>query len=238
MSPSSPADSPRDVGVLIAAGGVGERAGGGTPKQFRSIAGVPMLLRAIRPFTRHPRVLQVVVALPPAYATDPPAWLAEVAGSGLRLVAGGVTRAASVRAALDAVASDCRIILVHDAARPFVGAETVDAVIATASRGIGAVPAIPVSDTLKRTDAGSARVIETVARQALWRAQTPQGFPRAMLNDAYARAERGGEAVAASDDAALVEAAGYPVELVPDTTTNLKITTAEDFVLGDALAAR
>lgn len=235
MSPSSPTASPPDVGVLLPAAGTGERAGAGVPKQFRAIGGVPMLLRAIRPFASHPRVGAIVVALPPADAHRPPPWLADLVGARLSVVPGGATRAASVRAALAALDAACHIVLVHDAARPFVAVETVDAVIAAATQGVAAVPAVPVTDTLKQVDDGL-RVTQTVGRAGLWRAQTPQGFPRVMLEEAYRRAGEPG--LRATDDAALAEAAGFPVAVVPDRPTNIKITTGDDFALAEALASR
>ncbi|HLQ21907.1 MAG TPA: 2-C-methyl-D-erythritol 4-phosphate cytidylyltransferase [Gemmatimonadales bacterium] len=218
------------------AAGRGERAGTGEPKQFRPIAGVPMLLRAIRPFAQHPRVREIVVALPSEFAAAPPPWLSGVAGDRLRLVAGGLTRAGSVRAGLAALSVECRIVLVHDAARPFVAPETVEAVIARAMAGVGAVAAVPVADTLKRVN--GARVAETVARQGLWRAQTPQGFPRELLERAYQAWGLAPAGADVTDDASIVEAAGLPVEVVVDRTTNFKITTPEDFAMAEALATR
>jgi 2-C-methyl-D-erythritol 4-phosphate cytidylyltransferase len=141
MSPSSAPDSPPDIGVLIAAGGRGERAGAGEPKQFRPIAGIPMLLRAVRPFAQHPRVRQIVIALPEAFVASPPAWLAGLLGRRLKTVAGGATRTASVRAALEALDPACSIVLVHDAARPFVSYEEIAAVVSAAARGVGALAA-------------------------------------------------------------------------------------------------
>ncbi len=232
MSPNSAHASPPDVGVLIPAAGRGERAGTGEPKQFRPIAGVPMLLRAIRPFAQHPRVRRIVVALPPEFVARPPAWLADLRGERLTLVAGGATRTASVRAALRALDADCRLVLVHDAARPFVSFEEIEGVITAAAAGVGALVALPVSDTLKQaSDAG--RVERTVPRNGLWHALTPQGFPRAMLEEAYRAA---GDAAAATDDAGLVEALGRSVVLVPGRAANFKVTSADDFVLAEALA--
>ena len=238
MSPNSPADSQRDVGVIIPAAGKGERAGQGDLKQFRRIGGVPMLLRAIRPFAAHPRVVEIAVALPRKFADKPPAWLAELSGEGLRLVAGGETRTESVLAGLHALSDRVRIVLVHDAARPFVQTETVSRVIDRAAVGVCAVAAIPLADTLKRVDPHGQRVFETVPRRGLWRAQTPQGFPRQILEESYQTWSGNRHTIDATDDAALVEAAGFPVELVPDRTTNLKVTTPEDFWLAEALAAR
>jgi len=231
MSPTSPAASRPDVGVLLPAGGRGERAGAGLPKQFRPIAGVPMLLRAIRPFAAHPRVRAIVVALPADAAEQPPDWLAPLLGDRLRVVPGGATRAASVRAALSALDPQCEIVLVHDAARPFVATDEIEAVVAAAEQGSGAVAAIPVSDTLKRSADGQ-RITATEPRHGLWRALTPQGFPRALLEDAYRTA---GE-LEPTDDAALVEAAGGTVVLVPGRTTNIKVTTADDFAVAEAMA--
>ncbi|MBI3982742.1 MAG: 2-C-methyl-D-erythritol 4-phosphate cytidylyltransferase [Gemmatimonadetes bacterium] len=234
MSPTSPADSQPDVGVLIPAAGRGERAGAGGLKQFRPIRGVPMLLRSIRPFAQHPRVWEVVVALPDAEVAQPPNWLAGLTGARLKLVAGGPNRMASVLAALATLDPRCRIVLVHDAARPFVARDTIDAVILAAEAGQGALAAVPVSDTVKRGDA-QRRVRETVERSDLWRAQTPQAFPRDVLETAYRAAESAGDN-APTDDAQLVERAGFPVVLVPDSATNIKVTTPEDFRLAEALA--
>jgi 2-C-methyl-D-erythritol 4-phosphate cytidylyltransferase len=226
-------NSPRDVGVLIAAAGKGIRAGGAEPKQFRLIAGIPMLERAIRPFSVHRRVRQVVVALPGATVENPPEWLNPSNSELLRLVEGGETRAHSVKAALDVLDAECRIVLVHDAARPFVSDETIEAVISVATKH-GALPAVPVSDTIKRGDEISRHVIETIDRRELWRAQTPQGCPRMMLERAY---ERAGSARVAefTDECALLEAAGFQVELVPDAAGNFKVTTEDDFFIAEAL---
>lgn len=235
MSPSSPAASPPDVGVLLPAAGRGERAGSGDLKQFRLIGGVPMLLRAIRPFAQHSRIRQIVVALPPEKVARPPAWLGHLVADGVRLVAGGATRADSVAAALAVLDPACRVVLVHDAARPFVDPEIINAVIDVAQSGVGAVAAIRVSDTLKRVSATDDLVDETVDRRTLWRAQTPQGFPRAILEEAYAARA----AVAdPTDDAQLVERLGHPIQIVPDRTTNIKVTSPDDFALAEALAAR
>jgi 2-C-methyl-D-erythritol 4-phosphate cytidylyltransferase len=235
-SVTSPAASRPDVGVIVVAAGAGVRAGPGEPKQFRSIYGVPMLLRALRPFTSHPDVAQVVVALPKGFAEHPPEWLGRVTGERLALVTGGETRSASVRAALRALAADLGSVLVHDGARPFVSRTTVDAIIARVRGGVGAVAALPMSDTVKEVVEGS-RIARTVARDRLWRAQTPQGFPRAWLDQVYARRDGGGaSADAATDDAELCEHAGFPVEVVADLPHNLKITTPDDFRVAEALA--
>jgi 2-C-methyl-D-erythritol 4-phosphate cytidylyltransferase len=230
---SSPAVSPPDVGVVIVAAGVGARAGPGEPKQFRPIHGVPMLLRALRPFTSHPAVGQVVVAVPAGFAERPPEWLGKLVGDRLSLVPGGASRAHSVRAGLRALPAAARVVLVHDGARPFVSRETIDNVIARARAGVGAVAAAPLGDTVKEVGDG-ARVVRTVPRARLWRAQTPQGFPRAMIDQAYAGL--GTDEPVPTDDAELCERAGFPVDVVPDTPHNLKVTTTDDFRIAEALA--
>ncbi len=231
---SLPAASQPDVGVVIVAAGAGVRAGPGEPKQFRPILGVPMLLRALRPFTSHPEVSHVVVALPPAYVDRPPEWLGKLLGERLALVAGGAQRADSVRAGLAALPSDAAVILVHDAARPFVSRGTIDVVITRARAGIGAVPAVPLGDTVKEV-VEEHRITKTVERDRLWRAQTPQGFPREMLEAAYAR-RASGKATTPTDDAEVCERAGFRVEVVTDSPYNLKVTTTDDFRIAEAMA--
>jgi 2-C-methyl-D-erythritol 4-phosphate cytidylyltransferase len=226
------------------AAGRGLRIGGETAKQYLLIAGVPMVLRALRPFTSHPDVVHVVLVLPPEDAVQPPAFLSGLSGpsasspsafSALTVVPGGTHRGDSVRAGLSALRADCTIVLVHDAARPFVERTLIDAVIGLARGGEGAVPAVPLSDTLKEATAKDSTLIRrTRPRARLWRAQTPQGFPRAVLEKAHARAARYGHR--ATDDAALVEAIGVPVRLVPDSCRNLKVTTREDLALAELLA--
>jgi 2-C-methyl-D-erythritol 4-phosphate cytidylyltransferase len=228
---------PRDVGVVVVAAGQGLRAGGGEPKQFRPIAGVPMLLRSVRPFVSHPEVAQVVVVLPADIVATPPAWLAELGGGMLTFVAGGEERSDSVRNGLSALRPDCTMALVHDGARPFVERVLVDRVIARARGGAGVVPALMVSDTLKKVTGTSAEVAETISRDGLYRAQTPQGFPVALLRRAFAAKTTPG--YVATDEASLVEATGVGlVVLVEGSALNLKVTTPDDFILAEAIASR
>jgi 2-C-methyl-D-erythritol 4-phosphate cytidylyltransferase len=231
---------PRDVGAVVVAAGRGERFGSETPKQYLPIGGIPIVLRALRPFTSHPDVAHVVLVLRPKDATNPPAFLSSFAASlGLGLtfsmVAGGPHRGDSVRAGIAALPADCTVVLIHDGARPFVDPTVIDAVIGYARKGEGAVPAIPLSDTLKEVDRRDpTRIVRTRPRSQMWRAQTPQGFPRAVLEQAHARAAQVGRR--ATDDAALVEAMGVPVRLVPDSSRNIKVTTPEDLALAELLA--
>jgi 2-C-methyl-D-erythritol 4-phosphate cytidylyltransferase len=230
---------PRDVGVIVVAAGRGERVGGETAKQYQLIRGVPMVLRALRPFVSHPDVAQVVLVLPAEDAANPPAFLSTLsalsAPSALSIAAGGEHRGDSVRAGLAALRPECSVVLVHDGARPFVDQAVITAVIAVAREGEGAVPAVPLSDTLKETAPDDpTRIARTRPRAHLWRAQTPQAFPRKVLEEAYARASR--DCHRATDDSALVETMGIPVRLVPDSALNLKVTTREDLALAERLA--
>jgi 2-C-methyl-D-erythritol 4-phosphate cytidylyltransferase len=241
---------PRDVGAIVVAAGRGVRFGNETPKQYLPIAGVPMVLWALRPFTSHPEVAHVVLVLPPDDAVRIPAFLRDLitastasapsapsrgSGPALTVVPGGTHRGDSVRAGLAVLPAECVIVLVHDGARPFADRNVIDTVILYARQGEGAVPAVPLSDTLKEVAANDpTRIVRTRPRARLWRAQTPQGFPRPVLEEAHARAARTGHR--ATDDAALVEAMGVPVRLVPDSSRNIKVTTPEDLALAELLA--
>ncbi len=213
----------------MVAAGQGARAGGGTPKQFREVAGAPLVLHALRPFLRHPAVNSVVLVLPATDAADPPAWLAELIGERLLVVAGGATRQESARAGLAAIPSTCSIVVVHDGARPVVDNAVLEHVLAHARAGRGAIAAFPVSDTLKSVSA-EGRVTATVPRDGLWRAQTPQGFPRSLLDRAYTTSSG-----IATDESALVESLGQEVVVVPDSPRNIKVTTPDDFALAEMI---
>lgn len=220
------------------AAGRGARARQGAseePKQLRPVAGTPMLLRAIRPFARHPRVGPIVVVLPPALAASPPDWLRALLSDRLLVAAGGEERQESVANGLKTLPPGPALVLVHDAARPFVAAEVIDRVLAVAALGAAAVPGVPLADTVKEIDTAGL-VVRTVPRERLVAVQTPQAFPRAMLETAHQRARSDGTA-AATDDATLCERLGHPVRVVAGSPWNIKITTAEDFALADALAA-
>ena len=236
MSGASPEDlrlTTRDVGVVIVAAGAGARVGGSELKQFRWVAGKPMLLHSVQRFQARPDVAMVVCVLPRSYAGDPPPWLFQSDLDRLLVCTGGRERGDSVYNGLEDLPEECAVALVHDAARPFVDNATIDRVIHAARAGSGAVPCLPVVDTLKQTSDGIL-IERTVARDGLWRAQTPQGFPRAMIEDAYVRARRDG--VTATDDAALCERYGHRVVVVQGDERAMKITSEEDFARAEALA--
>jgi 2-C-methyl-D-erythritol 4-phosphate cytidylyltransferase len=204
--------------------------GSGVRKQYQVLAGEPVLLRSLRVFLEHPDFRWVVVALPADDVGAPPLTLP----GGVIVVGGGATRGESVRRGLEAVPFSADVVLIHDAARPLVTRALVDRVLAAATTGVGAVPAIPVADTLKRVDSDGA-VLETVDRSSLARAQTPQGFPRAMIVAAYAHAAAAG--FDETDDAAVVERMGGRVVLVDGDVRNTKITTQEDLALAETILA-
>ncbi|HET9010805.1 MAG TPA: 2-C-methyl-D-erythritol 4-phosphate cytidylyltransferase [Gemmatimonadaceae bacterium] len=224
----------RDVGVVIVAGGGGTRAGGDELKQFRWVAGKPMLLHSVQTFMARPDVGMVVVVLPQRYAGDPPPWLFQCDVDRLLVSLGGRTRSESVANGLDDLPDEAQIVLVHDAARPLVGAATIDRVVAAVREGKSVVAALPVVDTLKEVD-DEGRIVRTVPRERLWRAQTPQGFPRRVIVDAHRRAKA--DRVDATDDAALLERLGVPVHVVRGSERALKVTEPDDFARIDALFA-
>jgi 2-C-methyl-D-erythritol 4-phosphate cytidylyltransferase len=223
----------RDVGVVIVAAGSGTRTGSAELKQFRWIAGKPMLLHSVQAFHARSDVAMVVCVLPKRYAADPPPWLFQCDLDRLLVSAGGRERGDSVWNGLQDLPDECSVVLVHDAARPLVDDATIERVVAAARAGRGAVAALPVVDTLKEVD-DAGRIVRTVERARLWRAQTPQGFPRAMLTLAHEAARDDG--ATATDDAALCERLGLEVVVVRGSERAAKVTSAEDFARIEALA--
>jgi len=209
--------------ALVTAAGRGRRFGDGLPKQYRTLAGKPVLWRAISALLASPRIDAVRVVIHP----DDAELYADCVG-GLALMApvfGGETRQESVLNGLESLADDPpALVLVHDGARPFVSASLVARVADALDGADGAIPALPVVDTLKRGRGDGLDVAGTVERAALWRAQTPQGFHFAPLLAAH-RASRGHSL---TDDAAVAEAAGMRVRIVQGEEENLKITTEDD----------
>lgn len=208
------------VAVVVGAGR-GRRFGSGMPKQYCMLGGEPMVRRTLLAFLGHPGV----DAVRPVINPDDTG-LFEEAVRGLDLlqaVDGGDTRQESVRQGLESLADLAPDrVLIHDAARPFVGEDLISRVLEALESGPGAIPALPVGDTLKRGDNGL--ITGTVERQGLWRAQTPQGFRYREILDAHRRYADAG----LTDDAAVAERAGLAVGIVSGSEENLKVTTQDD----------
>jgi 2-C-methyl-D-erythritol 4-phosphate cytidylyltransferase len=219
--------------VIIVAGGSSSRTEGDELKQFRWIGGKPMLLHSLQTFQERTDVAMVVVVLPKKYAGDPPPWLFQCDVERMLVSVGGRERSDSVRNGLEDLTDEASLVAVHDAARPFATAALIDRVITEARKGHGAAPGARVVDTIKRADENG-NVIETISRDGLWRIQTPQAFPREMLEKAYADAHDAG--VSATDDASLLERLGLPVVIVPGSERAMKITTDSDFARAEALS--
>jgi 2-C-methyl-D-erythritol 4-phosphate cytidylyltransferase len=222
------------VGVVIVAAGQGTRSGTSELKQFRWIAGKPMLLHSIHAFERRADVAQIIAVLPRSFAGDPPPWIFQSDLARLMVSTGGAERGDSVWSGMEDLEDEVRIVVVHDAARPLVTDDTIDRVIATARQGVSAVAALPVVDTLKEIDEHQ-HVLRTVDRERFWRVQTPQAFPRDVIEEAYRVALS--ERRYATDDAALVERIGKPVVVVRGSERGMKVTDARDFALLEALAS-
>ena len=218
------------VTAIIAAAGLGRRLGADVPKQLLEVGGASILERSVRAFVSHPRVAQVVVALPAELAANPPAWLG-ASGPRVRVVAGGARRQDSVANAFDAVAPEAEIVLVHDAARPFVTADVISRSIDAAAAHGAAIAAIAAHDTVKRVE-GTA-IAETLPRASIYLAQTPQAFRRDVLRDAVAVGRSG---VSATDEAGLAERAGHIVHVIEGDAANVKITTSADLAAARAAA--
>lgn len=216
--------------ALIVAAGAGERLGIDRPKAFADLQGRPLLAESLDRLDRSPWVDAIVVAAAPGWE-EPSILLSEELATTkvVSCVTGGATRAASVRAALEEVSEEAIVVLVHDAARPLVSDAVIERVLQPLAEGFdGAVPALALPDTIKRVERDL--VVETVSREGLFGAQTPQAFLAPALRRAYA-----GDLADATDCASLVERSGGRVAVVEGDRRLLKVTMAEDLVLIEAL---
>ncbi len=235
MNDATPRSSLNRHAAIILAAGRGERAGGADgPKQYRTIGDRSVLRRTLETFAGHPRIGQIVVAI---HADDEALLESALAGfdTPVTTVHGGATRQASTLAALRVVDSAFGV-LIHDAARPFVDAAIIDRVIDAVEAGEGAIPALAVSDTLKKAD-DSGSIEATVSRERLYSAQTPQGFPLAAVLSAHERAAASGRSDF-TDDASIAEWAGLAVRLVEGSPDNIKITWARDIAMANERLGR
>jgi 2-C-methyl-D-erythritol 4-phosphate cytidylyltransferase/2-C-methyl-D-erythritol 2,4-cyclodiphosphate synthase len=229
------------VTAIIAAGGRGTRFGGADPKQLLQINGRAILDRSVSAFLLHPDVSDVVVALPSELVDDPPEYLR---GQPVRLVAGGSRRQDSVANAFGAASSQSDVVVIHDAARPFVSADLITRTIAAAAESGAAIAALQARDTVKRCaehpaevghDIHIRTVMETLPRERIFLAQTPQAFRRDVLAAAIAAGLQSPRD--ATDEAALAERAGHAVRIVDGDIWNIKVTTADDLPMAAAIAA-
>lgn len=217
--------------AIVAAGGRGLRVGAAVPKQLLRVGGRVLLERTVAALLAHPAVDAVVVALPVEVMADPPAYL-RVSTKSIRLVAGGARRQDSVANAFAVVDLDADVVLIHDAARPFVSPGLITRTIEAAVTTGAAVAAIRSRDTVKHaSDDGF--VLKTLPREQIVLAQTPQAFRRQVLRDSLALAE---QAQDVTDEATLAERAGYPVSIVEGELSNIKITAPEDLMVAESLA--
>ena len=222
-----------NVAIVVAAG-KGTRLGGNRPKQFLELDGIPVIIHTLRQFERCREIDEVVTVLP---AAETAGFQSLAQQFGLRklarVIAGGETRAQSVQRGLASI-HEAEIVAVHDGVRPFVTAEEIDQVVATARTSGAAILVAPVADTIKEIDDG--RVVRTLARSRLRRALTPQCFRLDVLRRGYDQlAEVEAEGVEVTDDCLLVERVGVEIVAVEGSARNVKITRKEDLVLGEAL---
>jgi len=219
----------RAVAIVLAAG-AGRRVGAGIPKALLPIGGRPILSVAAAAAAASPAISAIVVTAPPGYESQARACL-EGLDVPTTVLTGGASRQASVRAALTALGEDVTIVAIHDAARPFAPPDLFTTVVEAVTDGVvGAIPLVPVADTVKRVLGG--RVVATVDREELGLAQTPQAFRVDALRAAHERAEAAG--LRATDDAALLETEAEVIGVAGDPM-NVKITTMLDLARADAL---
>ncbi len=222
------------VNVVIVAAGKGSRLQSELPKPFLSVAGKPILVHTLRRFVPIEAVRRIVIVV----AAEREALCQEVLHTHgpwpqpITVVHGGAERQDSVRNGLAALEPQCEVVVIHDAARPFISVEAIQRSIDAAAETGSAVVATPVRDTIKRADAQHT-IRETVSRHDLWLAQTPQTFRVEVIRAAHRWAQR--RNIAGTDDATLVEQMGQPVRIVPGDALNFKITTPDDLALAQAV---
>lgn len=215
-------------GAIIVAGGSGERCGGALPKQFHLLGGLPVLARTINLFARALPAVELVVVLPRTHIAFWKDLAARFEVAAHTVAEGGAERSDSVRSGLAALSDRVELIAVHDGVRPLATPELIRRTVAAAAEHGAAIPVTEPVDSLRETDGAHS---QTIDRRRLRIVQTPQVFRAEVLRTAYGAVHDG----AFTDDASVVEQAGYPLLLTPGERTNLKITTQDDFILAEAI---
>lgn len=224
------------VVAIIPAAGEGRRMGGGVEKQFLHLQGKPVLAHTLGVFDQSPEIDDLVLVVAPQQRQ---ALKERVLGPYpcrklLGVVDGGSERQNSVASGLEAVPGDCELVVVHDGVRPLVRVDLLRAVLKAATEHGAALAALPAGDTVKRAE--ERVVVETLERETIWLAQTPQAFQASLLRSAYEKAFR--EKIMVTDDAALVESLGVSVHIVPGSSENIKVTTPTDLAVAEAILAK
>ncbi|MCI5567086.1 MAG: 2-C-methyl-D-erythritol 4-phosphate cytidylyltransferase [Veillonellaceae bacterium] len=221
--------------VIFPAAGVGKRMHAGQNKVFMEVAGLPVLVRSLMAFATCPGIGQLIVAIGSADIDRARSLLNSITGLGKCIVVeGGSERQYSIRNAMKVLSDDADIVLVHDAARPLVSRKTIEAVKSGAIKYGACIAAVPEKNTIKVVDDGL--VVATPDRSRLWAVQTPQGFRRDILEEAYKKAEEDG--FLGTDDASLVERLGIGVHAIMSDYSNIKLTTPEDIPIAESILAR
>lgn len=219
------------ITAIITAGGIGRRMGSSIPKQYLSLAGIPVLIHTINAFLQVPAINNIILVVPAEHIPETHDILKKHKKQNCcKVIAGGIRRQDSVKAGMEATCG-ADYVAVHDGVRPLISRETIERTISGAQKYGAAIAAIPVKDTLKSVTADS--ISNTVDREGLWQAQTPQTVQTNLLKKAYKIAEK--DYFEGTDEASLLEHAGIPVTVVEGSEKNIKITRPEDLVVADAL---
>ncbi|MBE9537185.1 MAG: 2-C-methyl-D-erythritol 4-phosphate cytidylyltransferase [Proteobacteria bacterium] len=220
------------VSAIIPAAGSGKRMGGNTSKQYLQIGGRPIIVETLSVFQKAGIINDIILVAPAAeLAASKEIIEAARLSKVIAVIEGGAERQDSIRNGLALLKNDTDLVIVHDGVRPFITEEMIESSVAAAKEAGAAIVAVPVKDTVKRAEGLS--VIETVPRDELWLAQTPQAFRCDIIKKAYS--EAGKNSFIGTDDASLVEAMGKRVKIVPGSYENIKITTAEDLIFAEAI---
>ena len=225
------------VSAVVVAAGLSKRFSPGEKKQFASLGGKPLLTYCLSTFESSELITAVVVVVPEDDISRSKELLGNFGFEKIAsVVGGGEKRYLSVRNGFRAAPTDSDMVLIHDAARPFVDNDTIKRVVEECARSGVSICAVPVTDTLKRADERNSLVSGTVPREKLWKAQTPQAFRREILEEIYLSSDMG--EVGATDESVLAEIRGIKVGMVMGNDLNMKITTAADFKIAELIAGK